>query len=77
MTPDEIKRAIEKGVASGVGTALGRLTIDREQHNADHGFVKIVRESVIDAKKTALKTAVGAVVIALLGLIWAAGTGKI
>lgn len=68
MNPEEVKQA----VADGVKQAMDEhpLFVPREQHFQDHVFVKGVRESVSEARKTGIRVIIGSIVVALMtGLV--------
>lgn len=73
MDEERIKKAIEEGVKAGVRAALEDelkpFYIDREKHFEHHKFIGEWIEWTQQCKSVILKTFVGAVIIACLGLM--------
>jgi hypothetical protein len=73
MDEAAIKKAIEDGVRAGVRAALGDelkpFYIDREKHFEHHKFLSDWIEWTQQCKSVVLKTLVGAIVLAGLGLM--------
>ena len=74
MTDAEV-RAIAKAVAHEMLEALGFDPDDKGASQKDMAFLRAWRESTNAVKRQGLVTAVGVIMIALLGLIWLAIKG--
>lgn len=79
LTPKEIEGIVQRATERAIESKLGQFYIDREEHYADHQFIKAFRRWTDEAKGTVLravvKTLVGvAFLLLLLGFIfWGKG----
>lgn len=75
MTPQDVEAAVGRAIEA----KLGQFYIDREEHYADHQFIKAFRRWTDEAKGTVLRAVVKTLVVAgflllLLGFIfWGKG----
>jgi hypothetical protein len=76
MTEAEVKRIVSEAVEETL-TKLGFDVGKPTEAQKDMAFLREWRESSATVKRQSLLTAVGVVTVGILGLIWAAATGKI
>jgi hypothetical protein len=80
LTRDQITELIREAVQEAVQETLKSLGVDVEEPFAmqrDMQFLRATREASEAVKRTSVVTMIGAIVLGILGLIWAKLTGSI
>lgn len=76
LTEDQIKMVVKEAVVETL-KSLGVDTKEPFDMQRDFAFLRATREASDAVKRTGLLAAVGAIVLGLLGLVWAKVTGSI